>query len=226
MATRPRRPRASPPTQTAPRQAPRHAAPFTPATPAPPHASANAQPPAPPTPSEPARQKKTYQKRQVGTRDTRVRAYAEAGKRATQATAIAKVRFLRAYAKHGNTLHSCIAGNVGRTTVENWCDPSSGQYDPAFAAAKAQAATDANDAMEAEVYRRSQVGVLRPVYQGGELVGHTREYSDRLLELRTKARLPKIYRESRLEVTGLDGGPVEIAWDLKGIPMPGSEPEK
>ncbi len=43
------------------------------------------------------------------------------------------------------------------------------------------------DSLELEARRRGQLGVRKPVYQQGRLVGHTQEYSDPLLILLLKA---------------------------------------
>jgi hypothetical protein len=44
--------------------------------------------------------------------------------------------------------------------------------------------------LEGEAYRRAVEGVEVPIYQQGELVGHRTEYSDSLLSLMLKARVP------------------------------------
>jgi hypothetical protein len=41
------------------------------------------------------------------------------------------------------------------------------------------------------------VGVERPVYQGKDLVGTIREFSDSLLMFGLKAKRPEVYRERR-----------------------------
>ena len=47
--------------------------------------------------------------------------------------------------------------------------------------------------MEDEVRRRAFRGVSKPVYQGGVLVGHIQEYSDRLAEFMIRAHKPEVY---------------------------------
>lgn len=69
--------------------------------------------------------------------------------------------------------------------------------DPEFAAAWEQALATAMDTMlEPEAMRRAVTGVLKPVYQGGALVGHVREYSDTLLIFLLKGGKPEKYREN------------------------------
>lgn len=50
--------------------------------------------------------------------------------------------------------------------------------------------------LEEEADRRAVDGVLEADYYQGEVVGHTRKYSDGLLTTRLKAVLPEKYRES------------------------------
>lgn len=49
--------------------------------------------------------------------------------------------------------------------------------------------------LEQEAIRRGVIGVDKPVYQGGHLVGHVTEYSDQLLQFMLKAKRPVLYRE-------------------------------
>ena len=48
---------------------------------------------------------------------------------------------------------------------------------------------------EDELFRRAVEGVEQPVYQLGKLVGHVREYSDKLLELYLKSHAPEKYMD-------------------------------
>lgn len=80
--------------------------------------------------------------------------------------------------------------------------------DPEWKAAVTEAREIGADVYEDEAHRRAVTGVLRPIYQGGKLVGHERIYSDRMLELKLKAKKPGEYRE-KVEVMGKDGGPIQ-----------------
>jgi hypothetical protein len=51
------------------------------------------------------------------------------------------------------------------------------------------------EALEGEMMRRARDGVLEPVYQKGELVGHVRKYSDVLAIVLAKAHAPEKYAE-------------------------------
>jgi hypothetical protein len=105
--------------------------------------------------------------------------------------------FLEELARCGNV--SATAVKVGRRTVYD-----RRSTDPVFAAAMKEALDVAVEFMEAEARRRAVDGTLRPVYQGGELVGHVREYSDVLLIFLLKAHRPEKYRDrAAVEHTGV-----------------------
>lgn len=82
--------------------------------------------------------------------------------------------------------------------------------DDAFAAAWDDALASGTEALIDEVRRRATDGVEEPVFQGGKLVGHVRRYSDILLMFLVKQRDPSFRENHRVEVTGRDGGPVEV----------------
>lgn len=63
----------------------------------------------------------------------------------------------------------------------------------------------AKGAVGAELHRRAVEGWDEPIYGGRcrkRIVGTTRKYSDRLLELRAKALLPEYRDQRRLELAG------------------------
>lgn len=68
--------------------------------------------------------------------------------------------------------------------------------DPEFDAACENAIEAYRDALTAEVHRRGVEGWDEPVYQKGELVGHKRVYSDRMLEMQAKRFIPE-YRDKQ-----------------------------
>lgn len=88
---------------------------------------------------------------------------------------------------------------VDRSTIfKSWL-----KQDAAFKAAWDEALEEGAEFYEDEVRRRATEGTLKPVYQQGELVGHIREFSDPLLIMATKARLPEKYRDrSDVKQTG------------------------
>src|SRR4030095_14184981 len=105
-------------------------------------------------------------------------------------TAAAKKRFLKHFADWGVVETAARYAGVHRNTVYKWQE-----RDPAFSAAYHQGVEQSTEVFEAEAGRRAVEGVEKPVYQGGELVGHAREYSDTLLIFILKARKPEKYRD-------------------------------
>jgi hypothetical protein len=104
--------------------------------------------------------------------------------------------FLRAFAVCGNVTKAAETVGMDRDTHYLWL-----QRDPAYAATYPHVEAAALDILDAELYRRGVLGVHKPVYQQGLLVGYVQEYSDRCLEILAKARDPEKYRE-RIETTG------------------------
>ena len=91
----------------------------------------------------------------------------------------------------GNVSASCRAVKIGRTAVYRWR-----HEDPVFAREMDAALELSTQTLEDEAIRRAHTGVVEPVYQKGQLVGHVRRYSDRLLEFLLRARRPEVYRET------------------------------
>jgi hypothetical protein len=65
--------------------------------------------------------------------------------------------------------------------------------DTAFKAAWDEAWTMGADALEDEAMRRAIDGVEKPVFRGGEVVGHVRDYSDSMLMFLLKSRKPDVF---------------------------------
>ena len=107
-------------------------------------------------------------------------------------------RFLAALADSGNVTVACEAAHLSRAAMYQWREG-----DASFAAEWDAALERGLDSLEDELMRRAKDGTLRPVYQGGELVGHVREYSDTLGIFLLKSRRRHIYGDRReLDVTG------------------------
>lgn len=105
-------------------------------------------------------------------------------------------RFLDAFADRGIVTYSAAAAGIDSSTVYRTLKESE-----RFKALYEQAEEASLGQLENEMIRRGRDGTLKPVYQGGELVGHIQEYSDTLLIFALKSRAPHKYRE-RVEVTG------------------------
>lgn len=101
-----------------------------------------------------------------------------------------KPAFIQDLARRGNVSLAAAAVKIGRRTAYDTRD-----VDEAFRLAWDEAVDIATALMEEEGRRRAADGTLRPVFQGGKLVGKVREYSDTLLIFFLKARKPDVYRD-------------------------------
>jgi len=113
--------------------------------------------------------------------------------------------FLAAYAEVGTVTHAAELAGISRTSHYQWMENA--EYVERFREAEKQAC----DRLEQEVRRRAVEGVLEPVFYQGQECGTVRKYSDTLLIFATKGAMPQKYRENvSMELTGADGGPVEV----------------
>ena len=114
--------------------------------------------------------------------------------------------FLKWLRKKGNVTAACDKAKIDRTwvyDVRHW--------DADFATAGDEALAEATERLEMEARRRAHDGVLEPVFYKGDKVGTVRKYSDTLLIFLLKAHAPEKYRDnSRVELTGRDGGPIDV----------------
>jgi len=106
-----------------------------------------------------------------------------------------------------------LSGNVSHSGRQVGCCPSDirdrRKSDPAFDLACQEAMAEYKDKIQYEAYRRAVHGVTREVRYQGEVVGTEQVYSDRLLELELKAKVPEKYKDKK-EITGAGGGAVQI----------------
>lgn len=82
------------------------------------------------------------------------------------------------------------AANITRQTLAKWR-----RNDPAFDAACVAAIEEGTDRLEDAAIVRATEGTPVPVFYKGQIVGHTVQVSDRLMELMLKARRPDKFRE-------------------------------
>lgn len=83
--------------------------------------------------------------------------------------------------------------------------------DPEFKARWDDAVEQAIQVLEQEAHRRAAIGVRRPVFQSGKLVGTVTEYSDTLLIFLLKANRPHKYRDNhRVEISTPAGESVKV----------------
>src|SRR5215831_8149136 len=123
-----------------------------------------------------------------------------------------KVAFLEQFKVAGTITAACRAAGINRDTHYEWL-----ARDPQYAKDFEEAGLVRVELLETEARRRALVGTDKPVYQGGKLVGHIREYSDTLLIFLLKAERPEKYRE-RYEAR-IKGGDTQITFTLN-LPRP------
>lgn len=87
--------------------------------------------------------------------------------------------------------------------------------DEAFASALRVAEQVGTDLIEEEAYRRAVKGVEKPIYRGGEVVGHMADYSDAMLMFLLKARRPERYG-GKASDKALDADALAERLNLKG----------
>ncbi|MDG9966943.1 terminase [Achromobacter mucicolens] len=101
---------------------------------------------------------------------------------------------------------SAAAVGASRSVVYEWR-----MADEEFAKAWDQAIRVATLGLEDEARRRAQDGVDEPVFYLGAECGTVRKYSDTLLIFLLKAHDHKYREKTGLELTGLNGGPVQMS---------------
>ena len=102
----------------------------------------------------------------------------------------AKALFINALTVGATVEAAASYAEVNRRTLYRWRSE-----DTVFAKSWQQAETGKapSSTLEAEAVRRAVIGVKKPVYRGGEIVGHTTDYSDSMLMFLLKAHHPEKY---------------------------------
>ncbi len=101
----------------------------------------------------------------------------------------AQAVFLDSYSQGHSITKSCQAARVSRETLYTWKE-----HDEAFMFRFNQAKEEGDDCVRDEIRRRGVEGWEEPIYQLKTYVGTVRKYSDRMLEMMAKARMPE-YRD-------------------------------
>lgn len=99
-------------------------------------------------------------------------------------------KFIAAYAVCGTVTQAAEAADVIRQKHYRWLK------NPVYAKAFADCYEEACESLEREARRRAIDGWDEPVYQGGELVGTKRRFSDALLIFLMKGAMPDKYRDN------------------------------
>ena len=115
-------------------------------------------------------------------------------------------KFLDALRETCNITVAAQAIGVSTTTISKYR-----KEDPLFEERFKEAMEEGVDLLEHEAHRRAFQGVEEPVFYKGDECGTVRKYSDGLTMFLLKAHRPTKYRDNAaLELTGKNGGPVEI----------------
>lgn len=104
----------------------------------------------------------------------------------------ARERFIAVLSDSCNVSEAARAIGIGRTTAYEWK-----RDDKEFSDLWDEAEQYAADRLEREAWRRAVDGVDEPVFHKGEVVGHVRKYSDRMLEILLKGHRGEKYVEKR-----------------------------
>ncbi len=103
---------------------------------------------------------------------------------------------VKAIERTGCVTAACREVEIDRATYYQWRK----KY-PDFAEQVSEALDLATDQLEIEARRRAVDGVDKPVYQGGEMVGTIREYSDTLMNTLLRGNRPEKYGKAGTNVT-------------------------
>lgn len=114
----------------------------------------------------------------------------------------AQEKFLKTFSETANVRAACKEAGIDRSQVYRWQE-----HDEIFGFKFRQASEEANDLIRAALWRRGLHGIERYVISQGKLVYGPdgkplteREYSDNLLALLAKARMPEFRDKSQLDV--------------------------
>ena len=111
--------------------------------------------------------------------------------------------FLQTFSVTANVRAACMKVGIDRSTVYSWQE-----HDTEFSLRFKQAELDANDLIRAELFRRGVQGYEKPLVSMGRAIFDSdgkplteRVYSDNLLSLLAKSRMPEFREKQQLEVT-------------------------
>jgi hypothetical protein len=121
---------------------------------------------------------------------------------------IAQEKFLESFSNTANVRAACMKAGIARRTVYAWQE-----HDETFSLQFKQAELDANDMIRGEIFRRGVQGYEKPVTSMGKQVYvddpknkgkqiplMERVYSDNLLALLARARMPE-FRDKSASIT-------------------------
>ncbi len=119
---------------------------------------------------------------------------------------VAKETFLQAFSMTANVRAACLKAGIDRSQVYRWQE-----HDQEFSMKFNIAEQEANDLIRAELHRRAIQGYERPrvscgkiVYDDNGEILKERVYSDNLLGLLAKARLPEFREKESADTVQVD----------------------
>jgi hypothetical protein len=120
--------------------------------------------------------------------------------------------FLQSFALTANVRAACMKAGIDRSQIYRWQE-----HDQDFSFRFKQASEDANDMVRAELFRRAVQGYEKPLVSMGRVVldENTKEplkekvYSDQLLALLAKARLPEFRDKQQIEANINHSGSID-----------------
>lgn len=126
---------------------------------------------------------------------------------------VTRSAYVRVLRTTGNHVLACESSGARRSAINDLI-----RSDKKFAAQVDDAKAEAVERLEGEAYRRAVIGIEEPVFWQGMRVDTVRRYSDgllvKLLEANHGARFGR-----KVQVTGKDGGPLEVRHDLSKLTM-------
>jgi hypothetical protein len=126
------------------------------------------------------------------------------GRPRAQFTPRQAAEFFRVLAASGSVSLAAERSGIPRTTLY-----AHRAAHPAFAKRWAEALGLGVEKVRDEVFRRAIVGIKRPVFQAGQMVGKVKHFDNRLLWSLLKAHEPETYGAKRPQPLG--GAPLDLA---------------
>jgi hypothetical protein len=115
-----------------------------------------------------------------------------------------KAAYLKQYALTGTGSKAAAEAGVSVQTIYNWR-----KKDLEFDEACGHAERAYCNVLREEIHRRAVTGWEEPVFYQGVQVGNVRKFSDRMLELQAKAKMPE-YRDRQQIDMNVSGGVVAV----------------
>lgn len=129
----------------------------------------------------------------------------------------ARAVFLEALKQGASVSRAAREAGVHVTTAYNWRKAKNGEK---FRAEWDVAVEEGTDRLEDAMFERAVDGYDRPVFQGGTLVGVTREYSDQLAMFLAQGRRPEKFRRKGENGEGVQEVRIVIVGGLPKEPDP------